>query len=90
MRFYILSNSTKQVCCLQNCDQNHRNHVTNLTNRKTCDSAHEPGLDQLDKFEQRNRIKVNESQSENYNVKINKKHNIFIYVRTRIRSGLRR
>ena len=88
MRFYILSNSTKQVCCLQNCDQNHRNHVTNLTNRKTCDSAHELSLDQPDKFEQRNRVKTNESRLESYNETINKEHNISIHAGLFISSGL--
>ena len=89
MWFYIPSNSTKQVCYLQYCDQNHRNHVTVLTNRNSCDSAHEQSLDQPDKFVQRNRVKTNESRLESYNEKNNKEHNISIYARLLILPGLR-
>ena len=88
MRFFYQT-LQKVFVTLQNCDPNHRKIVTHLTNRKSCDSAHEPSLDQTDKLVQRNREKINESRLESYNEKINKEHNISIYAGLLISPGLR-
>ena len=69
----------KAIYTLQYCEPNHRSAVTNLTNRKSCDSAHYPSLKQPGKFDQQNRVKANESQSERNNVKRYKNFSISIH-----------
>ena len=66
---------------LQRCDPNHPFAVTDLTNRKPCDSAHYLSVEQPDKFEQQinEKVRVNESKSQNYNVEINETDCISIY-----------
>ena len=66
---------------LQSCDPNHPIAVTNLTNRKSCDSAHYPSVDQPDKFDQQiiKKVRINESKSQNYNVTNNETDCISIY-----------
>ena len=88
MRFFYQT-LQKVFVTLQNCDPNHRKDVTSLTNRKSCDSAHEPSLDQPDKFVQLNRVKINESRLESYSENNNKEHNISIYDGVFISPGLR-